>query len=379
MEEQRKPKNYLKALTGLRFFAAVYVVLFHHGGSALAAFPKYIYRFSQYGYISVSLFFVLSGFVLAYTYLDSNHKAPIDLQRFWVARFARIYPLYLFALIISAPAFVAKFSELGAIRFLLTGVSTVSLLQAWTPWTATTWNTPLWAVSVEVFCYFLFPFLSVYINRLRSKSILLLAIFLWILALFAPAFYLLKPSSWMMLVFIIYAPIFHIPQFLIGVCAGIIFLRANDRKTDVAPTHLKISLLAGIASVAVFILLTQVSGIPYELLNNGLLSPIFALIICALAYGRGGIARFLSLPFLMLLGEASYAIYLLQNPLLSFLKLILSKAENSGLVSPEFFGSLPFLLSYLTILISLSICAFLFIETPFRKFLIKLNLSRFVN
>lgn len=141
MTVMRKP--YLKSLAGLRFFAAIYIVLFHHGRSALASFSKYVYRLSNYGYVSVSFFFVLSGFVLAYIYLDRKKESSLDFRRFWVARFARIYPLYLFALIVSLPALVTKFSELGVGRFFATFVSTICLVQAWTPWTATLWNTPL--------------------------------------------------------------------------------------------------------------------------------------------------------------------------------------------------------------------------------------------
>jgi peptidoglycan/LPS O-acetylase OafA/YrhL len=365
MAEQHKHKPYLSALTGLRFFTAIYVVLFHHADSALSVFLNYIQRFIKYGYISVSLFFVLSGFVLAYTYLDTKNEATIDVRRFWIARFARIYPLYLVALIVSAPAFIAKFSELGAVHFFLTGVSTISLLQAWTPWTATVWNTPAWAVSVEVFCYALFPFLAPLINQLDNRAILLLAFMLWITALIAPLIYPLIVSNWMIFVFIIYAPIFHLPQFLIGVCAGILFLR---RKIDgAAPMYSTITFLAVFSSLVILVGLTQTPNIPYELLNNGLLAPIFALIIWALSYGRGAIAQFLSLPLFILLGEASYAIYLLQNPLLSSLKLVFSKPTELNLINPIFVGTLPFFLEYLGILISVSISAFLFIETPLKK------------
>ena len=370
MEVQQRQKTYLKALTGLRFFAAIYVVLFHHAGSALSVFPTYVSRLISYGYISVSLFFILSGFVLSYTYINVQSEWSIDSQRFWTARFARIYPLYLFALIISAPAFIAKFSELGKVQSFFTGVFTISLLQAWTPWTATAWNTPAWAVSVEAFCYFLFPLFAIHINKLSSRTIILITNIFWIIALIPPLLhqqFIHQKSGWM--TFIIYAPVFHVPQFLMGVCVGVLFLRSTS-KTSSSQIYSKVSLLAGISFLVTFIWLALTPGIPYELPNNGLLAPIFSLLIYTLAYGRGTIAKLLSLPFLTLLGEASYAIYLLQNPLLSFLKVISEKAAQVDLVSPDFFNSFSFLLCYLFILVSISIGAFLFIETPLRRSLL---------
>lgn len=368
MEEQRQRKPHLKALTGLRFFAAIYVVLFHHANAALSTFPKFISRFFQYGYTSVSLFFVLSGFVLAYTYLDSQGSSAINSRHFWIARFARIYPLYVLALIVSAPGFIAKLSELGELRFFLTAVSTISLLQAWTPWTATVWNTPLWAVSVEAFCYLLFPFFANSINRFSSKAIFLLALILWLIALIAPSLSPSEPYRWMTFVFTIYAPIFHVPQFIIGICTAIIFLRKNSLRNRSIQIFSKDYFLPVFLAIALLLAgLIQAFNVPYQFLNNGLISPIFALIIFALASGEGTIARFLSLPVFMLLGEASYAIYIFQNPLLSCLKMILSKAERLGIVSSNLFDSLPFLLGYLTILISLSIFASRLIEVPLRK------------
>jgi peptidoglycan/LPS O-acetylase OafA/YrhL len=170
----------------------------------------------------------------------------------------------------------------------------------------------------------------------------------------------------MVLAFVIYTPIFHIPQFLIGVCAGVIFLRINSQKRNTM--FFKGGVLSISLAIALFIIaLIQVFKIPYEFLNNGLIAPVFASIIFALAHGKGAIARFLSLPVFILLGEASYAIYLFQNPLISALKIFFSKVEILGIVSSNFSSSFLFLLSYLTILISFSLFVSRFLETPLRR------------
>lgn len=89
-------KTQLRALTGLRFIAAFAIVIHHSRGlfftpEALAPYPLDI---------GVSLFFVLSGFILTYVHpkLPTRH----DIYRFYIARFARIWPVHLASLALAA-------------------------------------------------------------------------------------------------------------------------------------------------------------------------------------------------------------------------------------------------------------------------------------
>ena len=106
----------IDTLTGLRFFAALWVVVFHMGRGWLESirFPEFqvgpfyvqVQNFpvaiANFGYAAVSLFFLLSGFILAYAYLQLGQKQSISKKSFWVARLARLYPLYIFAAVIEA-------------------------------------------------------------------------------------------------------------------------------------------------------------------------------------------------------------------------------------------------------------------------------------
>ena len=76
------------ALTSLRFFAALHVFVFHMYAMQIANTSGWARQISSIGYVGVSFFFVLSGFILVYTYADR----PISAREFWRARFARIYP-----------------------------------------------------------------------------------------------------------------------------------------------------------------------------------------------------------------------------------------------------------------------------------------------
>lgn len=99
--EQRE----IKPLTSLRFFAALAVLLFHSGSSALIStglVPAPVANFLRNGDLGVSFFFILSGFILTFVYygkLGSGRR----LMSYARARFARIYPVYALALVLMLP------------------------------------------------------------------------------------------------------------------------------------------------------------------------------------------------------------------------------------------------------------------------------------
>src|SRR3954471_5489435 len=92
----------LPALTSLRFFAALHVVTFHLYSIRVTDGPAWYRNLSSVGYAGVGLFFVLSGFILVYTYAGR----PWTMRTFWLTRVARIYPAYLFSLFVTAPSFL---------------------------------------------------------------------------------------------------------------------------------------------------------------------------------------------------------------------------------------------------------------------------------
>ena len=90
----RKPP--LPALTGIRTLLAIFIILFHFTPPHLGL----LYPFIDNGYIFVGVFFLISGYVLTYNYADRGRN--LDKRQFWLARFSRLYPVYLFVLLISA-------------------------------------------------------------------------------------------------------------------------------------------------------------------------------------------------------------------------------------------------------------------------------------
>src|SRR5580692_11516200 len=100
-------KAQLLPLTGMRFFLAIWVVVFHQpflrGFAWMSQFPEPIPSLIDTGYVAVGVFFVLSGFVLSYSYPLHQVWPAGFWKQFAVARFARIYPAYCVGLLLSAP------------------------------------------------------------------------------------------------------------------------------------------------------------------------------------------------------------------------------------------------------------------------------------
>lgn len=98
---QKSPNFYIPALTGYRAIAAWMIFVLHFFPFKNPAFPQFLKNFISEWHIGVDMFFVLSGFLIAFRYFDQQ---PIDFKKYMVNRFARIYPMYF---IITAGVFLA--------------------------------------------------------------------------------------------------------------------------------------------------------------------------------------------------------------------------------------------------------------------------------
>lgn len=153
----------LARLDGMRGIAAFGVAFFYH---ARALFPEGALDTGNrlldwphvYAWLFVDLFFVLSGYVFAHVYLGRGGlRSEADLVDFAVARFARLYPLHLVMLLVSAVAFWGVKPENTPLAF----IGHLFMLQAMVEPVANTFIGPSWSLSVEVVCYLLFALAAV--------------------------------------------------------------------------------------------------------------------------------------------------------------------------------------------------------------------------
>ena len=321
----------LPALTGLRFVAALYVVLFHTAQPLARGAPPGVRTFLAGGYVSVGLFFVLSGFILVWAYQHETLGAPAARRRFWVARLARIYPVYLLGLALSLPYFLETVSlrwhDAPATGLAVGGAtvaSAVTLTQAWIPPAACLWNCPGWSLSAEAFFYLLFPVALVASARLSPRRLLAALAALWALMLVPPTLYAaLDPdgigaaraasrATW--LAVLKFDPLLRLPEFLLGVVAGRLYLHAGPSSRAAAWLWRLGPWLSCGAAAAIALLLAHGDRLSFPHLHNGLLAPAFVLLVVGLAAGGGPLAALLATRPLQALGEASYALYVLHLP-----------------------------------------------------------------
>lgn len=148
----------LDQLTGVRFFLALGVVLFHF--QLYWTLPAESAGLLNRARLGVDVFFILSGFILTHVYLQGD-RAP-NYGRFLAARLARIYPAHLFillamlGLVLIAPVFGVGLEpgRFNPVDF----AGTLLLVQAWFPRESMAlWNGPAWSLSAEWFAYLAFP------------------------------------------------------------------------------------------------------------------------------------------------------------------------------------------------------------------------------
>ncbi len=314
----RRP--HLTGLTSLRFLAALHVYLFHLQAFKVALGPQCYESFVSIGYVGVNLFFLLSGFILVYTYAGRE----FSLREFARSRLARIYPAYLFSLLLAAPIFyivcfkIPLTPELAWIAWfrdhlVITMLSVLTLTQAWIPQAALGWNSVAWSLSVEAFFYLLFPLLLTTLAMRSRRRLVIGLVICWSLSLLITFGYtILQPDgvavvneqmnnlNW--LNFVKFNPLVRLPEFVMGICCGLLFVNQATPRAFATP------LILGGATL-LFLVTVFHAQIPYPVIHSGLLSPAFAAIIYGLAL-RPNWSAFLEFRWLKLLGEASYSFYL---------------------------------------------------------------------
>lgn len=333
--------NRLESLTSIRFFAAFFVVLSHLGflqGSSLE------FLFVEDGFIGVTLFFILSGFVLTYSYQARFLQQKISYLDFFIRRLFRIYPLHLLTLILAIPLSLSLVNLLAFIPNLL-------LIQSWIPIKSVYFslNAPSWSISSELFFYACFPFLVVLSRKiLLSIFALLIAVQIGILTL--PDADDLKHA----LLYI--SPFFRISDFILG----ILLCHLYQTHAEVGKNKALLLQLSALATLFVFIVLAEMFSIsqPYKF-SLYYIVPMAFLIFAFCFQSR--FSTILSNKYLLILGESSFALYLIHQLIIRY-----------GLMLHEHYSQLNLeILAIVMILLSVlsGILLYYIFEKPCQKYL----------
>jgi peptidoglycan/LPS O-acetylase OafA/YrhL len=363
----------LRPLTSIRFLFALLVVVFHgqdtleQGG--FESWPLVIQAVVSHGYVGVSFFFVLSGFILCYSYGSKLNKLR-DSGEFWGARFARIYPAYLlaFAIVLPIGLYATLMNGESGLALLTAGLQ-LTLVQSWVPYTALQWNAPAWSLSVEAFFYVLFPFLFLKLKRWSPGKLLATAAAAYlasqILALIGwrygssisdainEGLHLPGSNENARKLFFMFFPMFRLPEFMFGMALGILF----GRSAPVGLAMRRWMIFVGCAGfIFGFVILAPL--VPNEMIDNGLLIPFLGLILMGLARSS---SRLLNHRMFVQLGDASYSLYLLHWPLWTWMARSDIHLWHWRAESPKLFFFV-----YVALIIAASLMSLHLFETPSR-------------
>ena len=288
----------IPALTGIRGYAALWVVLFHALGlgkeAKLPAFQSPL-PIVRSGFLGVDLFFVLSGFVLMLTY-GRSVSTRVGIRDFAIGRVFRIMPLNWVVLLLFAAAAplmggIWQTRDPHSARYWLLAATLFQCLFN----KSGVWNTPAWSLSSEWVCYFGFPIMAGLIGRLKSKPLLVFYVFLPFVLL--TALVVLRQGTWTLNLIERTGFARCIAGMVAGValCRLCLLVRPSERQGNVA-------LLVGACMLA-----AAMFGSVAEFLAP----PAFALIIAACYSPSSAAKSIFGNSVAHWLGEISFSVYLL--------------------------------------------------------------------
>jgi peptidoglycan/LPS O-acetylase OafA/YrhL len=357
----------------VRFVAALGVVWYHYGLPKLTNDQTPLYNFAASGYAGVLLFFILSGFILVYVSSDRDLSSSPERASFWWRRFARIYPVYFFAWTLYGVFIVSdtisKGRPLGqTLKWsAFFGGTNLALVQAWIPAAVAGWNRPGWSLSVEALFYALFPLIFLCTRQLSVRALFALLISSW--AVGAAIMTALEWTSHPLLAgtflqttwkeYLQNFPLLQLPLFVAGVALGRLYVRG---------VRFRYPAFLLVGCVALLLLTLALPKLIFSVPRDVLLPPVFGALLYLLALVKIPSSGLWASPAL-LLGKASYALYILQAPVWGLYLLAIGRAWSDPRSWSE-------VLTFCTVLIVASVATHVLVERPAERWINSLRLVR---
>jgi peptidoglycan/LPS O-acetylase OafA/YrhL len=352
---------YLNNLTPLRGVAALWVAVYHFNVLAANLFPAHQTMLVDKGYIMVDLFFIMSGFIIRHVYGDSfaSGVTRTQLWQFFVARFARIYPLHFFTLLFLV--IVAALSwQWDTVANPAAIPIHLLLLQSFGIIPHHTWNVPSWSISAEWAAYSVFPWLALLFCRRRLVAYVLLPVL--IVVVYVALMYWLPVRDLDRLS----RPLLHnldvtydygFLRGLAGFCTGMLgYWLYEDHKAR--------SFFSKDAVAVVFV--GAVAFLMHKDINDLLLLIVFLALTLCFAANSGYLHQLCALKPIQFVGEVSYSIYLMQRIALILFTGIVPIPEKTD---APFFQKAALTIGYLLFLVGVSSITYFGIEKPCRNFI----------
>jgi peptidoglycan/LPS O-acetylase OafA/YrhL len=374
--------KYLPNLTSLRGIAALLTLLFHidivlssFGGHLV---DRNISSILSRMYLMVDFFFVLSGFILCYVYAK-NFEGRVngqDFKRFTVARFARVYPLHLFSLLLTT-LFLFLLHQFGAtVSPILDAensgysfITNLFLLHSMNLHQWFTFTHASWSISTEWWMYMLFPFLVSPFMKLSSAGrfavfVLCIAGYLVIGYVLVPlvtvpdAISFLKVHPFSLNVAYQFGFFRCMCGFVIGMMAYFAY-KKDWSKRLLSPGYTFLVLVSGLA-LCMHFAVPDVFTVLF-----------FPFILLSAAYGNQKINSILTSKPLQKLGDWSFSIYLIHQPFLYQGAALIGIPDKPGIAvpKPDILICWLICLLFVAFILFVSYLSYRFIETPARNFI----------
>ena len=302
---------------------------------------------SQLGAWGVSVFFVLSGFLMVFTYAGKElATSPRDAFRFSVGKIKKLYLLHIVMMAVAIPWEIKKSGLETSARavglWLIKIISSVSLLQSWVPtWTVFgSFNGVAWFLSAMFFIYFVFPFIlkriRSYTNVVNAVKAMLVTYGLMIAFTFATRNVVIistYPDNcyWTAYTF----PVLRIGDFILGCNLGWLYLNRYDRnKTK--------SISATIAEILIFVLI-GISAYIYSSQKiligqnwfkyTNLWIPTSILLVWLFAVNKGKVSRVMTNNITIWIGNISPITFLIHGMVIIYVRIIFSHTVEKELMA----------------------------------------------
>jgi peptidoglycan/LPS O-acetylase OafA/YrhL len=314
----RSTTERFEALDGWRGICACLVVLLHFKGYS----PIYTTSLVRNSYLFVDFFFVLSGFVIAYTYSTRLDTGP-EVKRFLLLRLGRLYPLHLFVLVcllaIETLRLVATGEGFTGEHSASSVITNLLLLQSLNIHDSLTWNGPSWSISTELWAYVTFALVSVWVG-MRNWLLIVTAIA-------APVLLLLLSKSGMDTTFD-----YGFIRCLFGFSLGVACFRLHSaRPPSLQSPGTGLVTVLEVCIVAAVIAYVSAAGTS----TLSFMAPfVFAVAVLIFAIEGGLVSRLFRWRLLKWLGMLSYSIYLTHYLVLLVLPPLIKRMAAQDLWTP---------------------------------------------
>ena len=364
----------LPNLTPLRAIAAMAVVVFHFNEISIVFVTQQQSMLLRKCYMMVDLFFIMSGFIMLHVYGESFSKAVNwkSFAKFIKARFARLYPLHFFLLLVLVILYfppsadnpiLTRINSFGAI------ISNLLLIQSFGLHDIFTWNVPSWSISAEWWAYMVFPFLAVLLARKKRIAIILIP--LLAVGIYVSILYLLPRTN-------PFAPDIPYLDHDLDVTFDYGFLRGlagfmMGMMTYIAYQNKRVYQFFSKDIICLVCIVVLIIAMHFGLLDLVYI-PLFMLLVLCFSANENYLAKICESRSLQYLGDISYSIYMVHFFLLftvgGYMVKKLLPIENEH-EKVSFLTGFSISLLFLGFVIIVSSITYYLIEKPCRRWLNK--------